>query len=547
MWRFLLNYHRKLLFSGTIGFIAFLTFFSDIPFISNQHITRHKREIVKDARKVLKNIGYSTNGFNAYSSFDYGTRSNLNGEFGKHAADTLLTNTLLNGDRWQVYFQHSSQGEAHPEYFYLQFTPAGSLERFIHQPPSRRNWVNVSVEQLKTTAVKIIKSQYANFDASRAKFEHQFIPHEDIAIHEFNWVQFDSALNDSVAFLVRFADARLQEYVVTSGNARTTARNTHHNLSRLQKFVFPLFILLLPWLYLESRRRGHRPKDAPNYGLRLAALFFVIHVAHILNGMNASLFNSETMTVEWERVLMQIIVVDALLQGIIFSSIIYLTWNLGQALYSDRPDDNDLTSFKNILTLNWLTPEVAESFATGFFIAASLLGFITAYAFVVTTVFDGLIDQSLLSNAIDRDIPWLTPAFSGVLSAFFIIIILYFFMFNILKTYLKRSLWAILPILLIMQIAGFDAITFDSPLYNIILRLALGLIVYWIYTKYDLFASFIGLALSAAFLHVVPLLSTSSIFFQTSGISCSILLVSALFVSILGFRRNRLIMYSQTR
>ena len=544
MWQFLVGERRGLFIGGTLGFLLFNIFFSEISLTSNEDILYHKREAIKLARRYLQKLGYDPKEFDAACAYQHSNpiRWHLQQKLGRNVAVDSLENPFLNGDVWNICFHQNLPADISQEKFYVQITPDGNLKSFDHQIRDGTPAAELTPKEAMDIAYPFI-SQHALFDTSQYELQQSTEQLNVRRDYIFRWTKVDSILAGSIQHEIKIRGNKIEGYAFefkippAKSNEFKQLDNRHEGLHR---FIFPIHLMLFIWLLYEFFRRYKAVKHIQKQGLQLMGFAFIVYLAANLNGLMASTFE------RWSNVNIQSPLFSSeafqqiVLKGIILSISIYLAWILGGLMLREEGRERRLISFYAILKLKWLTVDVAKAFASAFFLAGCITGFISIYGYFVSHFFNGMVDQAFFSDAFDKEFPWLNPLFTGMISALSIVIILFLFLSMILKKYLKHQYWVLLPILIILQFMGFSEMSFYPHFYSIILRLALGLFIFYIFNKYDVLTTFMTVFISISFIHAIPLVSTSNVFFVTSGVSACILLISTLFVSILGFRRNQI-------
>ena len=393
-------------------------------------------------------------------------------------------------------------------------------------------------------ASSFLSVAYPPFDSLKYTIAPKSKGNDSGKFHNFKWTKYDSAVSANLEFSVKLAGDKIEGYAfdLQVPEAQSARYNNEASVPvSFEWLQYLIYLLLFFWLLFEYRQLSGKGSESGMLALKASGLFFVIYAASALNGMLASNFDALNETSTWMKLLLAIITEQVFVKGIFFGILVYFSWLVGEQLFKDLHQGGRLTGFQNVIKLNWLSPDVSKEFATGFFWACTLLGLLSIYGYAVTHIFGGTVDQRTFALTFDREIPWLEPHFRGIISAFTTVIILFFFLSTQLKQYLKHTYWVLVPILIILQFTGIDTLTFFPQTFTIIWRLGLGLILFYIYQKYNMLTIFMAIFISTGFTYAAPLFSTiNNLFLASSGVSASILLIATLLVSVLGFRKNRL-------
>jgi hypothetical protein len=540
---FLFNRIRGLFLFGVIGFIIFYLFFDQLSLTDNQDVTVNTKNALTLAEKHLNSFGYSVENYHVeYTYFpDDATRWYLNKINGFQQSRKILREHRVVGDGLRIRFHQNLPRDAPQESFDVTIAPNGELIRWMHNLPA-----SASGAELPDSAASKIAQKFV--------IEHKILNPADYQT-EISSVRLKSRVDHTVRFLRpdSLLHGEMQYQIIVRGNrvegfARNFIVPPEHSAefqaqtnfkNQFADFMLPIFILIFIWLIIEFSRLYRNGEIGQRNGLYLLFFSFLLLLFQSLNELTGEAFGWTLYVKTRSQVQFTWAMQKIFNEDVILSLIVFFAFLVGESLLRIQKKSKKLVSTDSIFENEWLTTNVAQSMAQGFFSGGILLGGFTLLGLVFTHGFNAFFSQNLLTGNFDMVFPWLTPILVSARFTMKTVLVSLVFLTTISQKYIKLKIVSVIPFLLVLISTGVLEISFFPHYFNLIFEIVIGLVLVTIFFKYDVLTTVMAYLVMGTLLLAYPLLGTNNGFLVLSGLSATIVGFTPLFNAFLGFKTRR--------
>jgi len=550
MWHFQISTIRKLFLTGLAGLFIFFYLWSSVPILDNREIEINRQNAIQQATDFLGKMNSNITDFKVeYGYFtDDMIRWHLANFLPHKEVREKITDSYLVDEHWHIRFTEDLPKNAPQESYNVLLTPNGKLKTWIHRIPDDAPGVELSEIAAIDLAQQFMKLKGIT-NLNQCKREVSSTRKKYRTDHFIKWTKNDSLLNGEWRYSITIRGDKIEGF--SRGFTIPPIINKQFEESinfkhGLVDFVTPIYMLIFIWLIVEFTKLYQAGEIGQKNGLYLLFFCFLVLFGSTMNGLVETAFgwivNVKTRT----QIQLYVMTETIFTRDIILCMLVYFAYLVGESLTrANNRNKNQgaassrLLSSEAIFKSGWQNTNVARSMSQGFWCGTSMLGLITLLMLLFTKGFNAVPGQNLFVDSIDQTFPWLAPIFKGLSFTLTKTIVLLFSLTALFQKYFKKPILSVLPFLLVLLTTGVAGITFFPHYYNVFIEIIFGISFGYIFFKYDLLTTLVASFVFVTLMHSLPLLNTNNQFLVISGFSATIVGMTPLFISFLGFKSNR--------
>jgi membrane protease YdiL (CAAX protease family) len=508
-----------LLVVGLAGLWTFLHYYREAFPAASLDFKLSREEVFESAEQYVEGLGYDTKEYGSAQIFSSSAMQQI---FMEQTVGLEETNRLaldwLSIWTWNVRWYKPLQKEE----FSVGLDPGGRVVRFSHNILESDEGSSLEQDKALTIAQGFLE-KHQQFDLAGYELIERTSKERKARIdHTFTYRRNGFTVGDDGHYRLEVVVqgdrvGRFREYLKVPETFSREYREVRSRANFLTS-VFTVFWLALVVAMLVVLIKAFKTQVLQwRTGMIVGILVAVATVVGALNSIPLVSFNFDTTSSASAFLLM--FLVSSLLGAVTLGGVICLAGVAGgtmggQVLNSGRRDPLGRFSLKGLLSADFL-----RSTAVGYGIAGVMLGYVTIFYLVGSRYFGvwAPADVSDYDNAFSTVIPWIYPLLMGLTAATMEEFFFRLLAITLLLKWLKRP-W--LAVLLPAIVWGFLHSNYPiEPIYTRGIELTVVGVMFGIaFLRYGIWAPIIAHYAFNAFLTALPMMKSTSAYFQVSGI-----------------------------
>ena len=529
-----------LLFLGILGLATFLNLYTEAFPIAALDFKLSREEALQQAQDYLEGLGYSTAGYTRAQILGHDQEAQifLEQELGLEEANRLVREWVSIWS-WRVRWFKSLEKEE----LKVGLDPGGRIVNFDHLILESDEGANLEEEEARPVAEKFLQEKQGfdladyelierSSEARKARIDHTFtFRKRGFVVGEDGHYRLEVVVKgDQVG--------RFREYLKVpeafSRNYREVRSRADLLTNVASIFWIGLGVMMLVVL-VQKYRQGVLQWQT---GLLVGGVVLVASFAGQVNSLPLIRFNYET-TLSFTSFIV-LLLAAGLLSAIFSGGIIALVGTAGGALGREVLFAGKRSPLGRLSLSRVFSPGLARSVFAGYGLAFAMLGYVTLFYIVGSRYFGVWSPATVVDydNAFSTAIPWIYPLLVGLVAAtmeefFFRLLAIPL----LLRWFGRRWLAILLPAVVWAFLHSNYPV---EPIYTrgieiSIVGIALGLV----FLRFGIWSTVIAHYAFNAFQVAFPMLKSSSLYFQVSGIAVIGLLLLPAIPALLGFLSGR--------
>ncbi|MFQ5640311.1 MAG: PP2C family protein-serine/threonine phosphatase [bacterium] len=547
---------KSLVLTALIGAAGAFVYFSltfDYSPRSAVDLKLHRTEILAKARIYLKEMGYDTEGLDADANFRYdsGIALYLEHKIGFVEAHEVLKADTLAAHNWHIYFYNRKFSRSQmPHRYHVWIRPKGRVLGFQHVLPD-----SVAIESLQESPARVLAEellQGQDVELNKYKLEkssaNQLSKRTD---YFFAWTQTDSIYGMTQKVWVRVQGNKIggfrfeietpEEFQAANSKVGTFV-GFIVTASSIATFFLLIFVIAL---FLKKYHEGE-------VGIKTAVLIFAFLFGLILldQSLTFTTIGYQTSAGDLNRFNVRIVVfvISVFIVLAFMASMVFAAWSVGESS-ARRGWGEKLTAIDGLLQGKPFSLSFASAIVRGYSFGFVILGVLIGALFLILKFHNtGIFTLSL--HAIPESF---FPSASVVLLALRVAIlneiVFRFFFISWLREKTKKLWPGLLVSSALWTLVAFSL--WDFPLgfvdfkWLFISYFLISLILGFILIKFDLLTAIVTNWVMLAFVYAVPLLVSSSSFYDFHSKIFFVLMGVPLLVAVAGFAKKQNVTYKR--
>ncbi len=523
---------------------------SDLAFTIEEKINRYQAEDI--SREFLKNIGVNLNEHQAVVSrqLDYSPLTYLKKSLGSEKLDELIEEDVIPNNRWRIRFLRNLPVDQPQTRYNIWISPQGNILGYTRQIPDTLTLPS-EIEARALAAARYYLSHSTSFDLNKfAMKKSQQNRQLNRTDYIFVWEK-RAEFAEGVFRLTCYVQGNeiggyeYQYYIPERIQAIVSNKTTEGTFFFFIQFI--ILILVFVYSLIVFLRKYHDGEVSVTLGRNLFIIIFSIGLLGAINEFPVSGSSVTMGNLSFRNTQILVFLYEVLIQNTFLGVLLLTGWAVGEA-YARRYSPEKLNSIDSVLNKKFFTVNTGNALLRG-----GAIGFLIA-AFYLATVALLTGENSDISrvffpsgDSLQHLLPLITILKSAIITALVSEVVFRFFVINVTYNKWKKK-WLSIAI----SAGTWSGVVFilsnipqvSDYVISISLSLLIGLLLAWLYFKYDLL-TLIAINISSQIIFIAaPLFSSPNSWHQVSAWLLVIFVLIPIIIIIMSFIRRDEFHYS---
>ncbi|MBI4536173.1 MAG: SpoIIE family protein phosphatase [Ignavibacteriae bacterium] len=507
---------------GILGAISFSLLYDDVSPRASIDLRHTRDEIMTLARQYLLGLRYDLKDYqqDAWLAFDGNTHLYLQSKGGVKEANAIIRADSLSTHSWEVsWYDRKVPRSQAVESYTTWLTPAGRILGFNHVINDSAAKVSLTGEGALTKAAAFLAQQGMNLSMYRLKTSQQTLQPNRMD-HRFVWEKIDTTMRDEIWLRIQGDEVGgFRSDLTPTGKFQQQYSQTNTTATFLVTGSFAAVFLLFFFIVVLFLKKYHEGEVGTKTGLMVFIGLLSVAILSVVNQYSTLGSSAQFGDLNKFNVRIVIFVFNIFIVQVFLSVMVFAAWSVGES--SSRSQwPAKIAAVDSMLFRRFFTLDVGESLVRGYAWGLTLIGGYALLLYWLIQTFDLRVYVQETRGVPESYLTGFHPVLEAIWGAVFAEIVFRLFFTSYLKEKAKKTWIGVLVSTGVWMLPAFTM--WDMPFgylsfeYTFVALAVWGLILSWLFLRYDLLtaitANFVIIALNVA----IPIFSSTGAEFHTS-------------------------------
>ena len=548
----LLNHIKWWIILSIAIILVFILIPSNLTFSVKEKINRYQAEDI--GRNFLQKMQIDLTDYHPIVTrqVDYNALTYLNKSLGSQKLNEIIAQDDIPNNRWQLRFLKNLPTDQMQTRYRIWISPQGNVIGYTRQIPDTLTLVS-EIEARALAIARYYISQNTSFNLNkftlRKSQQNRQLNRTD---YIFVWEK-SADLSDGIFRLTFYVQGNqvggyeysyiMPEHIQSIVRNKTTQGTFY--------FLLQFIILLLVSVYavILFLRKYHEGEVSVTLGRNLFIIIFSLGLIGAINEFPVSGSSVSLDNLSFRNIQIIVLFYDVLIKSTFLGVLLLTGWAVGEA-YARRFPDDRLNSIDSVLNKKFFTTTTGNALLRGGTIGFLIAVFYLAFISLITGEGSDIAQIFLPSgDSLQHMLPLITILKSTLISALIGEVVIRFFVINV--TYNK---WHKKWLSILLSALAWTGVVFilssipqvSNYWISFTLTMLLGILMAWLYFKYDLL-TIIAVNISSQIIFIaIPLFASPNSWHNISSYLLIIFILIPILVIIMSFIKRDVFQYPYT-